>query len=436
MRIPPTDPDTLFEEFVQELPVEHQQMARDFKAFTRPHKVKNVTQLLRLVFLYCGIDLSLREVAGNFTLLYQRITDEGVRNRLRICGPWLRAMLTHLLGAAALQHLPPGFRFLVFDGSAIQGPGAKGTDYRLHIGMELVTLTFTHLLVTDKHTGESLAQFGLLPGDVALLDRGFCYHAPLWDAVNSGAEVTVRLRTTGIILCNEQRAPFDLYEELKKNEAKRIHSFEAYLAGTQREGLLKGWIHAYRLPEEKANEARRKLRRQQKKGKTPTAKTLYFYGWVIVFTTLHPDLLDAETILALYRVRWQIEIAIKRWKSLLDVGKLRAQAGSDLAEVWLLGKLLYALLLEKKTRRTVGDVWGWLDQERKATWWRPWKLLKAKYDPLITGSWYWSEDHWAEALEVLCERPRKRKLQQLPARVIELQKNIAALLLQRLRKVA
>jgi hypothetical protein len=38
-----------------------------------------------------------------------------------------------------------------------------------------------------------------------------------------------------------------------------------------------------------------------------------------------------------------VEIAIKRWKSVLDVGQLRAKEGRPLAEVWWLGKLLYAL---------------------------------------------------------------------------------------------
>jgi hypothetical protein len=35
---------------------------------------------------------------------------------------------------------------------------------------------------------------------------------------------------------------------------------------------------------------------------------------VLVFTTLAPAVLSAQTIMALYRCRWQVELAIKRWK--------------------------------------------------------------------------------------------------------------------------
>src|SRR5215510_9916809 len=78
MQLPLTDADTLCEDLVQDLPLTTMQMARDFKALVRPKKVKTPEQLLRLVFLYGGVDQSLREVAGTFTMLYESITDPAV----------------------------------------------------------------------------------------------------------------------------------------------------------------------------------------------------------------------------------------------------------------------------------------------------------------------------------------------------------------------
>ena len=52
MQLPLTEPDTLFEELLQDLPSETVQMARTFKAFVRAKKVKTPAQLLRVVFLY------------------------------------------------------------------------------------------------------------------------------------------------------------------------------------------------------------------------------------------------------------------------------------------------------------------------------------------------------------------------------------------------
>ena len=115
-----------------------------------------------------------------------------------------------------------------------------------------------------------------------------------------------------------------------------------------------------------------------------------------------------------------IEIAIKRWKSVLDVDALRAKARSPLAEVWLHGKLVYALMLERRMRRTLGDSWGRLDHERVGTWWRVWGMLKDAIAPRITGALCWQEAAWAACLQVLAERPRRRKLQQLPPAAIAL----------------
>src|SRR5882724_10941715 len=56
MQLPPTDPDTLFEELLQDLPPETVPMAREFKAFARARKIQTPEQLLRVVLLYCGVD--------------------------------------------------------------------------------------------------------------------------------------------------------------------------------------------------------------------------------------------------------------------------------------------------------------------------------------------------------------------------------------------
>ena len=51
---------------------------------------------------------------------------------------------------------------------------------------------------------------------------------------------------------------------------------------------------------------------------------------------------------------------------MLDVGKLRAREGSPLAEVWWLGKLLYALVVERTgTDEQFGADWSRLDEERR-----------------------------------------------------------------------
>ena len=413
MQLPSPDPETLFEDLLQDLPPETVERAREFKAFTRARKIKTPQQLLRVVLLYCGLDQSLREVAGTMTLLVQRITDTSVAERLAACRPWVKALLPTMLGQRELGNLPPDRRFLVIDGSTVQSPGAKGIDYRLHLGMDLVTWAFTDVRISDAKTGESLRHFALGAGDVAIADRGYCQPQAVVETLATGAEVVLRLNPHNMPLSQADGTPVELVAALQQQAPTTVHTLTAWVGPASHR--VQGWVHAYRLSEEQANKARAVCRkRNSKKGKTPKDSTLWLAGWVLVWTSLPPEVLRADTLLALYRLRWHVELAIKRWKSLLDVDALRARAGSPLAELWLHGKLLYALLVERRMRRLLGDRWGRLDGERIATWWRPWKLLHQALVPLLTGSLSWPEARWEQSLAVVAERPRQRTLQRLP----------------------
>ena len=417
MQLPLTDADTLFEELLQDLPPETEQMARNFKAFVRAKKVKTPTQLLRMVLLYCGLDKTLREIAGTWTALYEPITDQSVAERLRACRPWVHALLQHMFPPTLETTLPQTLRFLVIDGSSIQAPGATGTDYRLHIMMDLRTLAFVEVLVTDVHTGETLKHFTLGAGDVAVADRGYAQAQGLHATVQRGAAVIVRLNPFSVVLLTTTGALLSLPAALKRQPQATIRTIEVVLQGSGGQHEVRGWVHAYRLTAEQASRARQRCRQRHKKG-TPTAESLFLAGWVLVVTTLAPPVLSAQAIMALYRCRWQVELAIKRWKSVLDADALRAKATGPLAEVWLYGKLLYALMLERRMRRKVGAAWSHLDHERVATWWRVWGMLKEEIAPMITGVCFWKDEVWEACLKALAERPRRRQLQQLPPEVI------------------
>jgi hypothetical protein len=283
--------------------------------------------------------------------------------------------------------------------------------------MDLLSLQFIEVLVSDVHTGETLKHFTLAPGDVAVADRGYAHCQGMSAAVKQGAARIVRLNPFSVVLWDAAGAPLELCAALKRQHTETLRTLAVELRSTGGQHAVRGWVHAYRLNAEQANRARQKGRQGHKKG-TPTAESLLLAGWVLVLTTLAPTMLSAQTIMALYRCRWQVEIAIKRWKSGLDVDALRAKATSPLAEVWLHGKLLYALMLERRMRRQVGKRWGWLDQERLGTWWRLWGMLKEEIAPMITGALFWKEEAWEACLKVLAERPRRRKLQQLPPEAI------------------
>ena len=83
MKLPQTL-DNRFETFLQALPADYAEQAYAFKAFARPRKIKSPLQLLELVMLYCGLDLSLRSCAGEVAHLQGYLSDTAVKKDYRL----------------------------------------------------------------------------------------------------------------------------------------------------------------------------------------------------------------------------------------------------------------------------------------------------------------------------------------------------------------
>ena len=299
MQLTTTDSETLFEDLLQDLPSETMTMAYECKAFPRARQIKTPHQRLRVVLLYCGLDQSLREVAGTFTLLSERLTDEAIAPRLAACRPWVKALLTRMLERPTLAALPPTRRLLVIDGSSSQGPGATGTHYRLHICLDLVTLALPQRRITDTPPGERLKHWRWAPGDVAVADRGYRHPEAMAPTVQAGADLLVRLHPHSVPLCQPDGTPLDLGAALKHHPRAIRRSFPVVIGTPAGATRGQGWGPAYRLAAPAAATARAACRkRRRKKGRTPQRTTWSLAGWVLVWTALPPTLLSAETILA------------------------------------------------------------------------------------------------------------------------------------------
>jgi hypothetical protein len=81
------------------------------------------------------------------------------------------------------------------------------------------------------------------------------------------------------------------------------------------------------------------------KQRTIQPGTLIAAEWVILVTSLDPAEYATDKVLELYRLRWRIEIAFKRMKSLAG---LKGPPGEcpQLAKAWVLCHLIAVLLTE------------------------------------------------------------------------------------------
>ena len=102
---------------------------------------------------------------------------------------------------------------------------------------------------------------------------------------------------------------------------------------------------AMRVPPDVATERRWRVREAAKARKKHQLKseTLAMCDWTILVTNLTPDLFSPDDIVCLQRLRWQIELLFKLWKTDLAMDRWRTQQPHQiLSEIY--AKLLLALI--------------------------------------------------------------------------------------------
>jgi hypothetical protein len=165
----------------------------------------------------------------------------------------------------------------------------------------------------------------------------------------------IRLGWKALALRDRDGHPFNLIAQLEKlpqDGGPREWAVQAVVgslpAGAEAgsaAGLLPIRLIAVPLPRDKAEANRRKLKRTASKHRDVLDPRSLLAGGFMVLVTSLPDNIPAAEIYAAYRLRWQIELAFKRLKSLLHIDRLptRTMAGSL---SWLYAHLILLLLTD------------------------------------------------------------------------------------------
>jgi IS4 transposase len=196
--------------------------------------------------------------------------------------------------------------------------------------------------VTTPDEGESLTRFEVKEGDVLMADRGLAHRRGIRHVVDRGGDVVVRTNLTNVPLENSKGGAFELLPRLRRLVVGRAVAWPAVMRDDR--GTVSVRVCAIKKSAEQTRRERKRLhRRASKKGTETKAQTLEMAGYVVVLTTL--ENVEPGLILELYRYRWQIELAFKRLKSLLQLGHLKKTDPGG-AKAWLQGKLFVAALIE------------------------------------------------------------------------------------------
>jgi hypothetical protein len=99
-------------------------------------------------------------------------------------------------------------------------------------------------------------------------------------------------------------------------------------------------------PEQAEAEQKRLIKDAKKRGKQPDPRSLEAAKYILLLTSLPVTTFPPVDVLALYRFRWQLELAFKRMKSLAGLDALAAKK-PELARAWIYARLIVFLIAEQ-----------------------------------------------------------------------------------------
>ena len=343
------------------LPEGWAEQAKAQGALKRKRKVGSASELLRHLLLHAGGGLSLRQTvvrAAQWGLA--RMSDMALFKRLKGSGEWLGWMCRRLAEERDGERnwaVPGGeLRMVVVDSTDIKEPGAKGASWRLHYAIEVPGVTSVFAELTDRHGGESLRRYKFRSGDLAAGDRNYCREGQIGHVLESGAHVLLRWHSTALPLLDaEDGQPLDVADWVRREA-----SCGAAEAAVRTKGGLALRLCALPVAEEAAEREREKVRESaRKQGRRASAASLEMAGFIVLVCSLPREKHDTAAVMSLYRLRWQVELAFKRLKSLLGASHVpKRDPGS--ARAWLQAKMLVSLLMEKLLREAeVLSPWGY-----------------------------------------------------------------------------
>jgi len=324
----------------EQLAVQHKQLQTQWANA----KITSADWLLRFIFLHAGANLPLLQTV---TLIAQaggpRLSAMRLHMRMRRAAPYLKAMVERMTPwrAEAAAERWGGYVMTLIDATVVCGPEATGTDARIHTKIRAADLAIVEAEVTDAHGGETFRRFEFRPRELAIGDRCYSNAANLAHVREYGADALVRF--------NERSLP------LRVADAKldALAACRALADGDvldlpvtfEHDGDLFGArFIATRLPKAEAEQARKRVRDEH--GSKVSAAVLETAGYVMLVTTVPPERLTAALCLQAYRLRWQIELQFKRWKSLCGFDRL-PNYRDDTILAWLYAKLLLGVLLDR-----------------------------------------------------------------------------------------
>lgn len=242
-------------------------------------------------------------------------------------------------------------------------PGCGGDGPAASVKVQLmVELRWGNLAITLE-TGRSPDQTYVptphaRPGSLRISDLGY-FNVEVFEQIDQDqAFFLSRLNTQTALFDSDTNEAIDLLAWLQSTQANRFERRVRLGAKTR----LPVRLFVTRLPQEVADERRRKAQEAAaRKGRTLSPRHLALLNWSLYITNAPPERLTLEEAVRLYRVRWQIELIFKVWKSEAQLDRV---AGKHRPRILceLYAKLIGVLLVQR-----LSSPLRWLKRELSLT---------------------------------------------------------------------
>lgn len=322
--------------------------ARETRAIRRDQgQLSDPERLLRVLLGRAASDRSTREVAAHCSQTgLASVSDVAVHKREKQSADWLEWIVDSMLGETIDELPESSLRLRLVDATCASKPGSTGTDFRLHLGLDLATRKFTHAELTDAKGGESFARFDVRCGDIMVGDRAYGTARGIAHVLKNGGHPVVRISAHSLAMRTGKGEPLVTLEVARTLEPGRTVDVNAFIHDKGGEPIM-GRLCIFALPEEDAERAQERVRKSRtKKQRHPGPRAIESAKYVMIFTTAPRQMLSTAQVFAVYRLRWQVELAFKCLKTVLHYGDLPNRR-QDTGRTWLLAKLTCALLLER-----------------------------------------------------------------------------------------
>ena len=156
----------------------------------------------------------------------------------------------------------------------------------------------------------------LRPGDLIIRDLGYFVLSVFSAIIACRAFFLSRYRYGVVVLDPRTQRPIPLAKVLNK---QGFFDAPVWLGEQARVPVR---LVAVAVPDQVANERRRKLRQNRDQTLNPSKEHFYLLGWNLFVTNVSSQVWPAKQLPIIYRLRWRIETVFKAWKSYLALTEL------------------------------------------------------------------------------------------------------------------